>query len=97
MPHRLLELWNNAKRVALPDAEPASSLLAAQTDRSDEAESALQDILANLRKRTGHDFRCYKRATMLRRIERRLQVNASRTCWHIGICSRTIRERSRRS
>jgi two-component system, chemotaxis family, CheB/CheR fusion protein len=76
MPHRLLELWNNAKRIALPDVEPASSLLAAQTDRSEEAESALQDILANLRKRTGHDFRCYKRATMLRRIERRLQVNA---------------------
>ena len=28
-----------------------------------------------MRARTGHDFRFYKRATMLRRIERRLQVN----------------------
>ena len=26
--------------------------------------------------RTGHDFQHYKRATVLRRIERRLQVNA---------------------
>ncbi len=29
-----------------------------------------------VRSRTGHDFRHYKRATVLRRIERRLQVNA---------------------
>ncbi len=76
MPQRLLELWNNAKRIALPDAEPAASTLAGRTDRSGEAERALQDILVNLRTRTGHDFRYYKRATMLRRIERRLQVNA---------------------
>jgi two-component system CheB/CheR fusion protein len=76
MPQRLLELWNNAKRIALPDAEPAASTLVARADRSGEAERALQDILVNLRTRTGHDFRYYKRATMLRRIERRLQVNA---------------------
>jgi two-component system, chemotaxis family, CheB/CheR fusion protein len=76
MPQRLLALWNNAKRIALPDAEPAASALAARADRSGEAERALQDILVNLRTRTGHDFRYYKRATMLRRIERRLQVNA---------------------
>lgn len=36
---------------------------------------ALHDILAALRTRTRHDFRHYKRATMLRRIERRVQVN----------------------
>ncbi|WP_371856118.1 hypothetical protein [Pseudomonas sp. R29(2017)] len=29
-----------------------------------------------LRNRTGHDFKHYKRATVLRRIERRLQVTA---------------------
>jgi two-component system, chemotaxis family, CheB/CheR fusion protein len=36
------------------------------------AEQALLDIFAQLRVRTGHDFSNYKRATILRRIERRL-------------------------
>jgi len=76
MPQRLLELWNNAKRIALPEAEPNLPGMAGHMDRSGEAELALQDILLNLLTRTGHDFRYYKRATMLRRIERRLQVNA---------------------
>lgn len=35
-------------------------------------EHALQEIFSQLRVRTGHDFSNYKRATMLRRIERRL-------------------------
>lgn len=39
-------------------------------------ELALREILAALRTRTGHDFRHYKLATVLRRIERRMQVNA---------------------
>jgi two-component system CheB/CheR fusion protein len=75
MPQKLLELWNNARRIALPEAEPSASGMKARVDRSGEAEIALRDILVNLRARTGHDFRYYKRATMLRRIERRLQVN----------------------
>ena len=39
------------------------------------AENALQEIMGLLRSYTRHDFRHYKRATVLRRIERRLQVN----------------------
>ena len=35
---------------------------------------ALIDIFANLRVRTGHDFANYKRATVQRRIERRMAV-----------------------
>jgi two-component system CheB/CheR fusion protein len=35
---------------------------------------AWRDILATLHARTGHDFSHYKRATVLRRLERRLQV-----------------------
>ena len=34
------------------------------------------DVLAYLREPTGHDFTHYKRATVLRRIARRLQVNS---------------------
>jgi two-component system CheB/CheR fusion protein len=40
------------------------------------AEQHLQDILSQLRAGSGHDFKHYKRATVLRRIERRLQVTA---------------------
>jgi two-component system CheB/CheR fusion protein len=75
MPQRLLDIWNNAKRIALPELEPTPLTSNDRTDRRGEAELALQDILSTLRARTGHDFRFYKRATMLRRIERRLQVN----------------------
>jgi two-component system CheB/CheR fusion protein len=38
-------------------------------------EQALRDIFTQLRVRTGHDFSNYKRATVLRRIERRINVN----------------------
>ena len=36
---------------------------------------ALQRILAQVHARTGHDFSQYKRSTILRRIERRMQLN----------------------
>jgi two-component system, chemotaxis family, CheB/CheR fusion protein len=75
MPQRLLDIWNNAKRIALPELEPTTLSPDDRADSRGEAELALQAILATLRTRTGHDFRFYKRATMLRRIERRLQVN----------------------
>ncbi len=38
-------------------------------------EEALLDIFAQLRVRTGHDFSNYKRATLLRRIDRRIGLN----------------------
>jgi two-component system CheB/CheR fusion protein len=38
-------------------------------------EQALLDIFTQLRVNTGHDFSNYKRATVLRRIERRINVN----------------------
>jgi two-component system CheB/CheR fusion protein len=77
MGQRLVEHWRNAKRIRLPGAnepaaagqEPGGQAAAAL------AEEALQEIMALLRTYTRHDFRHYKRATVLRRIERRLQVN----------------------
>lgn len=38
-------------------------------------EAALRDVLAFLRSRTGRDFSYYKRATVVRRVGRRMQVN----------------------
>ncbi len=38
-------------------------------------QETMQRILAQVNARTGHDFRHYKRTTVLRRIQRRMQVN----------------------
>ena len=72
MPLRLMDLWVTAKEIHLPVNE--------NEERQEElvneaAERALREIMIILRTRTAHDFRHYKRATVLRRIERRLQVN----------------------
>jgi two-component system CheB/CheR fusion protein len=42
--------------------------------RPDEQQQALREIFTQLRMRTGHDFSNYKRPTLLRRIERRINV-----------------------
>ncbi len=75
MPNRLIEIWSNKRRMELPDAGKIG--VAAREPASPEsAEEALREIMKTLHQRTGHDFKNYKRATVLRRIERRLQVNA---------------------
>ncbi|MFM0203324.1 chemotaxis protein CheB [Paraburkholderia fungorum] len=76
MPGKLRELADNARAIRLPPAnDEPETLPVAQPDPVSSAERALLGVLATLRARTGHDFRHYKRATILRRIERRLQVN----------------------
>ena len=74
IPDKLLELWRNAREIRLPLPE-AKPILPTAPDQSEAAEAALRDILDLLAVRSGHDFRHYKRATVLRRIERRMQVN----------------------
>lgn len=44
---------------------------------SDEESEALQDIFVKLNKKTGHDFSHYKRSTVLRRLQRRMQVTGN--------------------
>ncbi|HKS14338.1 MAG TPA: CheR family methyltransferase [Pseudomonas sp.] len=76
IPAKLIELWRNSQLIKLPPPHdmqlPANS---AERERA-AAEQVLHDILLLLRTRTGHDFKHYKRATVLRRIERRMQVTA---------------------
>ena len=43
-------------------------------DMGADPEQTLQDVLSLLQEHTGHDFQQYKHATLLRRLERRLQV-----------------------
>lgn len=75
MPHRLVELFSNANTLQLPDAAEPSAGTADDHPSADATEKALREIMEILHARTGHDFTHYKRATVLRRLERRLQVN----------------------
>ena len=74
MPAKIQLLWRNAQAIRLPALPDHVT----PEDAAAEAEEAMRDILATLRTRTGHDFSQYKRATLLRRLERRLQVNQLR-------------------
>lgn len=78
MPQRLIDLWANASRIYLPKDENLSAKLLAieNAEAARRAEVALGDIMTLLRSYSKNDFRHYKRATVLRRIERRLQVNS---------------------
>ena len=71
MPGRLLDYHQSESRLSLPsEAEPESA-----TSEAGDNETALRETLTFLRTRTGRDFSYYKRATVLRRIARRMQVN----------------------
>lgn len=81
MAQKLIDLWDNARRIQLPPPGDTDSPLphAVPAEQEAAAEEALQEIIASLLSRTGHDFRHYKRATVLRRIERRMQVRQMHT------------------
>lgn len=75
IPDRLLEYLNNEARLKLPpeDGPPPAE---PRPTPPDDREAALREVLMSLRARTGRDFTYYKRATILRRIARRMQVNS---------------------
>jgi len=74
MPRRIVEYHAAERRLRLPPEEgPPPSRPAPPVD---ESEAALREALVFLRMRTGRDFSCYKRATIVRRISRRMQVNS---------------------
>ncbi|MEN3367489.1 MAG: two-component system, chemotaxis family, CheB/CheR fusion protein, partial [Burkholderiales bacterium] len=77
MPQKLIDLSRNAAAIQLPAAVNLDHgiISAAPFVVDDNRERALRDIMSILQLRTGHDFSNYKRATVLRRLERRLQVN----------------------
>jgi two-component system CheB/CheR fusion protein len=78
MAGKLVELWANAQAMELPAPADLQMRVSrpANAAAAEHAEAALNDVMLLLRNATGHDFRHYKRATVLRRIERRLQVNS---------------------
>jgi two-component system, chemotaxis family, CheB/CheR fusion protein len=87
MPPQLMEFKRNEQRMHVPpeelpaptggEAEDTNSGGPVQIAQFPSAtdESALAEVLRFLKGQTGHDFTHYKRATILRRVARRLQVN----------------------
>ena len=91
---KLMEFVRNENRMKLPpedrdakdpeekDPEAPGGETISDVTRSDDDEGALRDVLSYLRAQTGHDFAHYKRATILRRVARRMQVNSVETIPH---------------
>ena len=87
MPPQLMEFLHNEARLHIPPEEAQSEedvqaedqnsggSPAIREEPSAEDEEALLGTLHFLRAQTGHDFTHYKRATILRRVARRMQVN----------------------
>lgn len=65
MPARIIEIIRS------------SSLFAPLANKADTPNGELQTIFAIVKAKTGHDFSSYKRNTIMRRIERRMAVNAT--------------------
>ncbi|RYZ07524.1 MAG: hypothetical protein EOO73_11100 [Myxococcales bacterium] len=74
IPARLVEYQARERRLHVPPENgPNPVVVPPPGPESDEA--LLRDVLTFLRARTGRDFSYYKRATIVRRIARRMQVN----------------------
>lgn len=74
IPHKLVELRDIACRIrrhARTGKPPDGGSL---SDLDGDPQATLREVLALLRARTGHDFSHYRRPTLQRRLERRLQV-----------------------
>jgi two-component system CheB/CheR fusion protein len=70
MPDHILRFATARPRIRVPDHEP---------EGVEEDDRVLQKIFAQVRARTGHDFTRYKRSTILRRIQRRMQLQQIET------------------
>ncbi|XDF33554.1 PAS domain S-box protein [Paracidovorax avenae] len=87
MAGRVLEYHRMAPRLRL--AAPHGTEPSASAGDAADDEAALREVLALLRHRTGRDFGDYKRATVVRRVGRRMQVNGIGTMSGYLDCLRT--------
>src|SRR5215510_9542827 len=67
IPAKIVAYKNNRGKIQI--AEDAEK-------RPQDQQQALRDIFTEIRLRTGHDFTNYKRPTLLRRIERRINIHS---------------------
>ena len=70
IPAQLIAYRDNLETVEIP--------VEAESQRAED-DQAMREIFTHLRVRTGHDFTNYKRASVLRRVERRINVNELKT------------------
>ncbi|MEO7094902.1 MAG: chemotaxis protein CheB, partial [Polyangiales bacterium] len=70
----VVEIGDLAQRMCTLTAAPEDPLDDEPAHVSEPAIDSLQDILALVRARSGHDFSAYKRATLYRRVARRVHV-----------------------
>jgi two-component system CheB/CheR fusion protein len=77
LPLKLLHILATREAIRPPQhlVTEVDELFLANPDRATSAEQALNGLIDLLCSRSGHDFKRYKRATLLRRIERRMQLN----------------------
>jgi two-component system CheB/CheR fusion protein len=73
MHDRVVRYQRVGERIALPPEEGPQP--AKPRPITDAGEVALREVLTHLHNCTGHDFTYYKRATILRRIARRMKIN----------------------
>lgn len=74
IPARLVDYKARERRMQLP-SERGPNPAAEPRPAAANDETVLREVLMFLRARTGRDFSYYKRATIVRRIARRMQVN----------------------
>lgn len=75
MPERLVEYFSSEQRLRLPPEDGPPILERAEDSEDGGGEAALRDVLLFVKAKTGRNFSDYKRATVIRRISRRMQVN----------------------
>lgn len=77
IPARLVEYVRRERRLRTPSEDGPQPAADPELSTADRDEAALKEVLAFLRARTGRDFTYYKRATIVRRVARRAQVNGA--------------------
>jgi two-component system, chemotaxis family, CheB/CheR fusion protein len=65
-----------ARIIAYRDSLGSVEIMLESDQRPEQQQQALREIFTLLRNRTGNDFSNYKRATLLRRIERRINIRS---------------------
>ncbi|MEO7338530.1 MAG: chemotaxis protein CheB, partial [Caldimonas sp.] len=79
MPARLVRYRKLLGGLELPSEDGPEPARDGEKASADDSEATLRALLAYLHDRTGRDFSYYKRATILRRIARRMRVNGVET------------------
>ncbi len=77
IPQKLIDIWGNAQRIELPPIPggPTPARAIESPEATAGAQEAVRQILAGLLEHTRNDFSHYKPGTVLRRLERRMQVH----------------------